>query len=82
MAIPISTHDYDIDPAYFALRPKKGGGSGDDLEQRVEHLEECCAEIQPEITEMNTKVEYMYSVVNTLDNMVRITEPEIDTITR
>jgi hypothetical protein len=44
MAIPRSTHDYDIDPAYFALRAPKGGGSSD-LEQRVEHLEECCAEV-------------------------------------
>jgi hypothetical protein len=45
MAIPKSIHDYDIDPAYFALRPKKGGGGGGDLEERVEHLEECCAEV-------------------------------------
>lgn len=79
--IPKVIHEFSIDPAYFALRPPKSSGGGD-LEERVEHLEECCAEIQPEITEMNTKVEYMYSVVNTLDNMVRITEPEIDTITR
>lgn len=79
MAIPKSIHDYDIDPAYFALRPKKGGGGGD-IEQRVEHLEECCAEIQPEITEMNTKVEYMYSVVSTLDNMKPISNPEIDNL--
>lgn len=80
--IPRVIHEFSIDPAYFALRPPESSGGGGDLEERVEHLEECCAEIQPEITEMNTKVEYMYSVVNTLDNMVRITEPEIDTITR
>ena len=81
MAIPKSIHDYDIDPAYFALRPKKGG-SGGDLEERVEHLEECCAEVQPQLVEMNTKVNYMYNVVETLDNMIPISNPEIDTITR
>ena len=81
MAIPRSTHDYDIDPAYFALRPPKGGGSGN-LEQRVEHLEECCAEVQPALEEMNVKVTYVYNVVKTLDNMIPISDPEIDIVTR
>lgn len=80
MAIPRSTHDYDIDPAYFALRAPKGGSS--DLEQRVEHLEECCAEVKPALEEMNVKVTYVYNVVETLDNMIPISNPEIDIATR
>ena len=65
MAIPRSTHDYDIDPAYFALRAPKGGGSSD-LEQRVEHLEECCAEVQPALEEMNNKIEEVKNQVESV----------------
>lgn len=75
--IPKVIHEFSIDPAYFALRPPKGGGSSD-LEQRVEHLEECCAEVQPALEEMSTKVEYVYNVVETLNNMIPISDPEID----
>ena len=74
MAIPRSVHEFSIDPAYFALRPPKGGGGGGDydaLERRVTILEECCAEVTPQIV-------YITEVVERLDKMVPITNPEID----
>lgn len=83
MAIPRTKHDDTLDPAYFALRPKKqsgGGGDIDELTERVERLEECCEEVQPQIVEMNEKVVYMYQVVETLDKMTPISNPEIDIV--
>ena len=81
MAILRSVHEFSIDPAYFALKKrKKGGGDYDELEERVEHLEDCCEQVQPKIEEMDTKIIYMYEVVETLDHMIPITNPEIDTI--
>ena len=74
MAIPRSVHEFSIDPAYFALRPPKGGGGGGDydtLERRVTILEECCGEVQPQII-------YLTEIVEGLDNMFPITNPEID----
>lgn len=76
--IPRVIHEFSIDPAYFALRPPKssgGGGDYDELDRRVTVLEECCAEVQPQII-------YLTEVVEQLDNMVPITNPEIDRLFR
>ena len=77
MAIPRVIHEFSIDPAYFALRPPKRGGEGDydELDRRVTVLEECCAEVQPQTI-------YLTEVVEQLDNMVPITNPEIDRLFR
>lgn len=73
MAIQRSIHEFSIDPAYFALRKRKKGGDGDydALEKRVTILEECCEEVQPQII-------YLTEIVEGLDNMFPITNPEID----
>ena len=81
MVIPRSIHEFSIDPAYFALRKKKkGGGDYDELEERVEHLEECCEEVQPQIANLTSIVYEVYEVVEGLDKMFPITNPEIDNL--
>ena len=78
MAIPLIKRDDTLDPAYFARKPRAAGGGGtEDLTEiirRLELLEDCCDEIQPEIQTLKEAVEILNgsdevdgSVVNTVE---------------
>lgn len=60
MAIPGIKRDDTLDPAYFAKKPR-GGSSGDldDLIRRITYLEECCAEVQPELETLRRAIEIL-----------------------
>lgn len=73
--IPLVKRDDTLDPAYFALRPKKSEGGGEDLTEilrRLLHLEECCEEVQPQLHDLTQAI----TVLNgdtTIDGSVKKT---------
>lgn len=58
--IPKIIKDDTLDPAYFARKPR--GGESQDLTEiirRIEHLEACCEQVQPELETLRRAIEIL-----------------------
>ena len=66
MAIPRVIKDDTLDPAYFARKPRGGTPGGDltEIIRRIEILEGCCEEVQPELETLRRAIEILNSDEN------------------
>lgn len=81
--IPRVIKDDTLDPAYFALRPDKSGGGGEDLTEilrRLLRLEECCEEVQPQLHTLTNAITILNGDTTVDGSVIQTISTEINKV--